>query len=45
LDSNEKLLPLDALGLVMIVQGEQFGESSSFGKRSIIDACQRMPLK
>ncbi|KAJ3574032.1 hypothetical protein NP233_g2039 [Leucocoprinus birnbaumii] len=31
IDSNEKLLSLDALGLVMIVHGEEFSESSVFG--------------
>lgn len=31
LGNNEKLLPSDALGLVMIVHGEQFGENSAFG--------------
>lgn len=31
LDNSGKLLPLDALGLVMIVRGEEFGESSAFG--------------
>jgi len=31
LGDNEKLLPSDALGLVMILHGEQFGEDSAFG--------------
>ncbi|GLB44558.1 putative BAR domain containing protein [Lyophyllum shimeji] len=29
--STEKLLPIDMLGIVMIVHGEQFGDDSAFG--------------
>ncbi|KAH7906936.1 BAR-domain-containing protein [Hygrophoropsis aurantiaca] len=28
---NEKLMPLDALGIVMIMHGEEFGDDSAFG--------------
>lgn len=31
LDDAEKLLPIDALGIVMIVHGEEFGDESTFG--------------
>ncbi|OSX56972.1 hypothetical protein POSPLADRAFT_1186266 [Postia placenta MAD-698-R-SB12] len=31
LDEAEKLLPIDALGVVMIKHGEEFGEDSAFG--------------
>ncbi|KAF8882810.1 hypothetical protein BD779DRAFT_1663241 [Infundibulicybe gibba] len=31
LDDAEKLLPIDALGIVMIVHGEEFGDDSAFG--------------
>ena len=30
---NEKLLPVDALGVVMIQHGEEFGDDSAFGPR------------
>jgi hypothetical protein len=30
-DRGEKLISLDALGVVMIVDGEKFGENSTFG--------------
>lgn len=32
LDASEELLPIDALGVVMIHHGEQFGEDSAFGE-------------
>lgn len=28
---NDKLLPLDALGVIMIQHGEEFGDESAFG--------------
>ena len=28
---TEKLMPLDALGIVMISHGEEFGDDSAFG--------------
>ena len=31
LDDGEKMLPVDSLGVVMIVHGEEFGEDSIFG--------------
>lgn len=31
LDETEKLLPIDALGVVMIRHGEEFGDDSAFG--------------
>ena len=31
LDEGEKMLPVDSLGIVMIVHGEEFGEDSIFG--------------
>ena len=31
LDETEKLLPIDALGIVMIRHGEEFGDDSAFG--------------
>jgi hypothetical protein len=31
LDVPEKLLPIDALGMVMILHGEEFLEDSAFG--------------
>ncbi|KAJ7250534.1 hypothetical protein B0H12DRAFT_664538 [Mycena haematopus] len=31
LDDAEKLMPIDALGIVMIIHGEEFGEDSPFG--------------
>jgi hypothetical protein len=31
LDEAEKLLPIDALGVVMIVHGEEYGDDSVFG--------------
>ncbi|KAL0951611.1 hypothetical protein HGRIS_008291 [Hohenbuehelia grisea] len=31
LDDPEKLLPIDALGIVMIIGGEEFGETSPYG--------------
>ncbi|KAJ7913976.1 hypothetical protein B0H13DRAFT_2659425 [Mycena leptocephala] len=31
LDDGEKLMPVDALGMVMIIHGEEFGEDSPFG--------------
>ncbi|KAJ6581915.1 hypothetical protein B0H19DRAFT_1116962 [Mycena capillaripes] len=31
LDDAEKLLPVDTLGIVMIIHGEEFGEDSPFG--------------
>lgn len=31
LDEPGKLLPVDALGVVMILHGEEFGEDSAFG--------------
>ena len=31
LEESEKLLPIDTLGIVMIVHGEEFGEDSAFG--------------
>ncbi|KAF7370320.1 BAR-domain-containing protein [Mycena sanguinolenta] len=31
LDDAEKLMPVDALGIVMIIHGEEFGEDSPFG--------------
>lgn len=31
LDEGEKMLPVDSLGVVMIVHGEEFGEDSIFG--------------
>jgi hypothetical protein len=34
LDEPGKLLPVDALGVVMILHGEEFGEDSAFGKFS-----------
>ncbi|RDB17579.1 SWI/SNF and RSC complexes subunit ssr3 [Hypsizygus marmoreus] len=30
-EDAEKLLPIDALGMVMIIHGEQFGDDSAFG--------------
>ena len=30
-DSDEKLLPIDSLGVVMIQHGEEFGDDSAFG--------------
>lgn len=32
LKEDEKLLPIDTLGIVMIQHGGQFGEDSTFGK-------------
>ena len=32
LDGEEKLLPVDALGVVMIQHGEEFGDDSAFGE-------------
>ena len=34
LDEAEKLLPIDALGVVMIVHGEEHGDDSVFGTYS-----------
>ncbi|KAG6868478.1 hypothetical protein C0993_002243 [Termitomyces sp. T159_Od127] len=31
-EDSEKLLPIDLLGIVMIVHGEEFGDDSAFGK-------------
>ena len=31
IDGDEKLLPIDALGVVMIQHGEEFGDDSAFG--------------
>lgn len=31
IETDEKLLPIDALGVVMIQHGEEFGEESAFG--------------
>ncbi|KAJ7742978.1 hypothetical protein B0H14DRAFT_465840 [Mycena olivaceomarginata] len=31
LDDAEKLMPVDTLGIVMIIHGEEFGEDSPFG--------------
>ena len=31
LEEKEKFLPLDALGIVMIQHGEEFGEESAYG--------------
>lgn len=31
LEDSEKLLPIDTLGVVMIVHGEEFGDDSAFG--------------
>ncbi|KAG6816838.1 hypothetical protein H0H87_002487 [Tephrocybe sp. NHM501043] len=31
LEDSEKMLPIDTLGIVMIVHGEEFGEESAFG--------------
>jgi hypothetical protein len=30
-EDAEKLLPIDTLGIVMIVHGEEFGDDSAFG--------------
>ena len=30
-ETDDKLLPIDALGVVMIQHGEEFGEDSAFG--------------
>lgn len=29
----EKLMPLDALGIVMVTHGEEYGDDSAFGER------------
>jgi len=44
LGDNEKLLPSDVLGLVMILHGEQFGESSAFGMLKCSEAQSRNEL-
>jgi hypothetical protein len=31
LDDSDKLLPIDTLGIVMILHGEEFGDDSAFG--------------
>ncbi|KAF8908799.1 hypothetical protein CPB85DRAFT_767226 [Mucidula mucida] len=31
LDESDKLLPVDTLGVIMIIHGEEFGEDSAFG--------------
>lgn len=31
-EDAEKLLPIDTLGIVMIVHGEEFGDDSAFGE-------------
>jgi hypothetical protein len=38
LDDGEKLMPVDALGMVMIIHGEEFGEDSPFGVSSFRSA-------
>lgn len=35
LDDPDKLLPIDTLGVIMIVHGEDFGEDSTFGSSSV----------
>lgn len=35
LDEAEKLLPIDALGVVMIVHGEEYADDSVFGASSV----------
>lgn len=35
-DKSEKLVSLDALGVVMIADGEKFGENSTFGARILL---------
>ena len=37
METTEKLLPIDTLGLVMISHGEEFGQDSSFGAFLRID--------
>lgn len=38
IEDNEKLLPIDGLGVVMIRHGEEFGDDSAFG------ACSHMSI-
>jgi hypothetical protein len=37
-EETEKLMPLDALGIVMISHGEEFGDDSTFGTSTVF--CQ-----
>ena len=36
LPQEDKLLPVDALGVVMIQHGEEFGDESAFGKSLLL---------
>ena len=44
LEEDEKLLPIDTLGIVMIQHGGQFGEDSTFGKCPLMVYSSSLPI-
>lgn len=41
IDDDEKYLPIDALGIVMMQHGEEFGNDSAFGMSHVIADAMR----